>query len=115
MGLHHSSLPFDGSTMSCVLKISGCLFNQNVGRQVHCQCIKSGFVDDVSVGTALVDMYMKIENVEDGRRFFDEMGKRNVVSWTSLLSCYARNGFNVLALELFFLEVFDPISFMFLR
>ena len=102
MGLHHSSLPVDGSTMSCVLKISVCLFNQNVGRQVHCQCIKSGFVDDVSVGTALVDMYMKTENVGDGRGVFDEMGKRNVVCWTSLLSCYARNGLNVLALELFF-------------
>ena len=82
---------------------------------MNCQCIKSGFVDDVSVGTALVDMYMKTENVGDGRRVFDEMGERNVVSWTSFLSCYARNGLNGLALELFFLEVFDPISFMFLR
>ena len=114
MGLHHSSLPVDGSTMSCVLKIYGCLFDQNVGRQVHCQCIKSRFVDDVSVGIALVDMYMKTKNVGDGR-VFDEMGERNVVSWTSLLSCYARNGLNNLSLELFFLEVFDPISFMFLR
>ena len=82
----------------CVLKICECLFDQNVGRQVHCQCIKSRFVDDVSVGTALVDMYMKTKNVGDGRVFY-EMGERNVVSWTSLLSCYARNG---LALELFF-------------
>ena len=86
-----------------------------MGRQVNCQCTKSRFVDDVSVGTALVDTYMKTENVGDGRRVFDEMGERNVVSWTSLLSCYARNGLNGLALELVFLEVFDPISFMFLR
>ena len=86
----------------CVLKICGCLFDQNVGRQVHFQCIKSRFVDDVSVGIALVDTYMKTENVGDGRRVFDEMGERNVVSWTSLLSCYARNGLNSLALELFF-------------
>ena len=102
MGLHHLSLPIDGLTMSCVLKFYGCLFDQNVGKQVHCQCIKSGFVDDVSVGTALVDTYMKIENVGDGRRVFDEMGEGNVVSWTALLSCYARNGLNSLALELFF-------------
>ncbi|XP_065620906.1 pentatricopeptide repeat-containing protein At2g27610-like [Quercus suber] len=80
--------------MSCVLKIYGCLFDQNVGRQVHCQCIRSGVVDDVSVGTAFVDMYMKTENVGDGRRVFDEMGERNVVSWTSLLSRYAWNMLN---------------------
>ena len=72
-------------------------------------------MDDVSVGIALVDTYMKTRNVGDGRRVFDEIGERNVVSWTSLLSCYARNVLNGLALELFFLEVFDPISFMFLR
>ncbi|KAL4595604.1 hypothetical protein ACB092_12G104000 [Castanea dentata] len=116
VSLHHSSLPVDGSTMSCVLKVCGCLFDQNVGRQVHCQCIKSGFVDDVSVGTALVDMYMKTENVGDGRRVFDEMGERNVVSWTSLLSGYVRNGLNDLALELFFLmqgEGIKPNPFTF--
>ena len=102
MGLHHSSLPVDGSTMSCVLKICGCLFDQNVGRQMHCQYIKSRFVDDVNVGIALVDTYMKTENVGDRRRVFDEMGERNVVSWTSLLSCYAWNRLNGLALELYF-------------
>ena len=59
-------------------------------------------MDDVSVGIALVDTYMKTENVGDRRRVFDEMGERNVVSWTSLLSCYAWNGLNGLALELYF-------------
>jgi pentatricopeptide repeat protein len=102
VGLNHSGLPVEGSTLSCVLKVCGCLFEQNVGRQVHCQCIRSGFVEDVSVGTALVDMYMKTVNVGDGRRVFDEMGERNVVSWTSLLTGYARNGLSVQALELFF-------------
>lgn len=100
--LHFSSLPVDASTLSCVLKVCGCLFDQNVGMQVHGKCIKSGFVEDVSVGTALVDMYMKTEGVGRGRRVFDEMGERNVVSWTSLLSGYVRNGMNVQAIELFF-------------
>ena len=59
-------------------------------------------MDDVSVGIALVDTYMKTRNVGDGRRVFDEIGERNVVSWTSLLSYYARNMLNGLALELFF-------------
>lgn len=116
MGLNHSGLPVEGSTLSCVLMVCGCLFEQNVGRQVHCQCIKSGFVEDVSVGTALVDMYMKTENVGGGRRVFDEMGERNVVSWTSLLAGYARNGLSVLALELFFrmqVESIKPNPFTF--
>lgn len=49
----------------------------------------------------LVDMYMKTESVDDGRRAFDEMSDRNVVSWTSLLSGYTRNNLNGEAVELF--------------
>ncbi|BBN69683.1 Tetratricopeptide repeat-like superfamily protein [Prunus dulcis] len=58
-------------------------------------------MEDVSVGTSLVDMYMKTEGVRDGRKVFDEMGDRTVVSWTSLIAGYARNGLNDQALELF--------------
>ncbi|GKU93864.1 hypothetical protein SLEP1_g7423 [Rubroshorea leprosula] len=100
-GIRRSGFPVDSMTFSCVLKVCGCLFNEIVGRQVHCQCVKFGFIEDVSIGTSLVDMYMKTENVEDGRRVFDLMEERNVVSWTSLLAGYAQNGFNVEVLHLF--------------
>ncbi|XP_022755969.1 pentatricopeptide repeat-containing protein At2g27610 [Durio zibethinus] len=101
LGIHSFGLPVDGSTFSCVLKVCGCLFNEIAGRQVHCQCLKLGLLEDVSVGTSLLDMYMKTENVKDGRRVFDHMGERNVVSWTSLLGGYAQNGMNEEVLELF--------------
>ncbi|XP_023519094.1 pentatricopeptide repeat-containing protein At2g27610 isoform X2 [Cucurbita pepo subsp. pepo] len=93
-GLHSTGLAVDGSTLSCVLKVCGVLFDQVVGRQVHSQSLKSGFLENVSVGTALVDMYMKTDDFEGGREIFDEMGNKNVVSWTSLLAGYVRNGFN---------------------
>ncbi|XP_021279350.1 pentatricopeptide repeat-containing protein At2g27610 [Herrania umbratica] len=101
LGIHSFGLPVDASTFSCVFKVCGCLFNEIAGRQVHCQCLKLGFLGNVSVGTSLVDMYMKTENVKDGRRVFDHMGERNVVSWTSLLGGYAQNGMNEEVLELF--------------
>lgn len=91
----------DGSTMSCVLKVCGCIFDKVAGRQLHCQCIKSGFVEDVSVATSLVNMYMKTEDSVDARKVFDEMCERNIVSWTSLLTGYAQNGLNDQALSVF--------------
>ncbi|XP_048136224.1 LOW QUALITY PROTEIN: pentatricopeptide repeat-containing protein At2g27610 [Rhodamnia argentea] len=99
--VHRWGLPVDGSALSCVINVCANSFDQNAGKQVHCQCVKSGFLEDVSVGSALVDMYMKTESVEDGRRAFDEVADKSVVSWTSLLSGYARNSLNGEAIELF--------------
>ncbi|OMO89147.1 hypothetical protein COLO4_19916 [Corchorus olitorius] len=101
LGIHSSGLPVDASTFSCVLKVCGCLSNEIAGRQVHCQCLKLGLLEDVSVGTSLVDLYMKTENVKDGKKVFDHMGGRNVVSWTSLLGGYAQNGMTEEVLEIF--------------
>lgn len=100
-GMHRLDVLIDGSSFSCVLKVCGCLFDVVFGRQVHCQCIKAGFFQDVSVGTSLVDMYMKTNNICDGKHVFDEMGKKNVVSWTSLLTGFASNGLIDRAMEVF--------------
>ncbi|CAN1252272.1 Pentatricopeptide repeat-containing protein At2g27610 [Linum perenne] len=37
-------------------------------------------------------MYFKNDRVGEGKRFFDEMPVRNVVSWTSLVSVYSKAG-----------------------
>uniref|UniRef100_A0A7N0VA73 DYW domain-containing protein n=1 Tax=Kalanchoe fedtschenkoi TaxID=63787 RepID=A0A7N0VA73_KALFE len=101
VGGFRSGLWLDESSFSCVLKVCGSLRDLGIGRQVHCYCAKSGFVEDVSVGTALVDMYMKNENIGDGESVFGEMKERNVVAWTCLLTGYAQNGMNDKAVELF--------------
>ncbi|PIA28328.1 hypothetical protein AQUCO_07200173v1 [Aquilegia coerulea] len=99
--IHRSNGFIDGSTLSCVLKACSCLSNQNFGKQVHCYCIKTRHEVNVSVGTSLIDMYMKTNGVYDGKRVFDEMPERNVVSWTSLLTGYTQNGLSNHAWELF--------------
>lgn len=100
-GIQRSGLAIDGSTLSCVFKACGCLFDQTFGKQVHCFSIKSGFLVDISVGTALLDMYLKTENLRYGKKVFDEMPERNVVSWTSLLTGYTQNGLAGEVVELF--------------
>jgi len=59
------------------------------GAMLHCVGFKHGLCSNVIVGTALVDMYSKCCNVSDARSVFDDMGERNVITWTSLVTGYA--------------------------
>ncbi|KAL6969310.1 hypothetical protein U1Q18_029028 [Sarracenia purpurea var. burkii] len=60
---------------------------------VHTQILKSGFERYPVVQTALLDSYARFcSDPETARRLFDEMSERNVVSWTAMISGYARLG-----------------------
>ncbi|KAL5845706.1 hypothetical protein ACOSQ3_009230 [Xanthoceras sorbifolium] len=47
---------------------------------------------DLFVANHLVNMYAKFGYLDYARKLFDEMSKRNVVSWTALISGYAQRG-----------------------
>ncbi|KAG6433092.1 hypothetical protein SASPL_104699 [Salvia splendens] len=83
--MNRSGVLADGSSLSCILKASTSLQDYDFGRQIHCHSVKNGF----SVGTSLVDMHIKNGNLDDGKRVFDEISVKNVVTWTSLLKGYA--------------------------
>ncbi|KAL4591711.1 hypothetical protein LXL04_004682 [Taraxacum kok-saghyz] len=101
LGIRRLGLPVNGASFSCVLKICGSLCDQIIGKQIHCDCIKYGFVQDVSVGTSLIDMYTKTEAISMAEKVFDEMPDRNVVSWTSMLTGYSLKGLHDQAIDLF--------------
>lgn len=61
------------------------------GSQLHGLSLKLRFSSNVVVGTGLIDMYSKCCNVEDSRRVFEIMLNKNVFTWTSMISGYARN------------------------
>ncbi|KAL8112374.1 hypothetical protein AgCh_019903 [Apium graveolens] len=62
------------------------------GISIHAQIHKYAFFDDVYVETALVDFYSKLNDIETSRKIFDDMERKNVVSWNSLLIGYLKNG-----------------------
>ncbi|XP_039126909.1 putative pentatricopeptide repeat-containing protein At3g15130 [Dioscorea cayenensis subsp. rotundata] len=70
------------------------------GIQVHGQLVKSGFGDDVCVGNALADMYLKNQALVDALKVFDEMPQRDVVSWTEMASGCLLSGQPSKALDL---------------
>ncbi|CAH9120862.1 unnamed protein product [Cuscuta epithymum] len=114
--IHRFGCLINQCSLSCVLKSCSCLSSQFLGKQAHCHCTKSGFLEDVSVGTSLMDMYMKTGSIIDGERVFDEMGGTNVVTWTTLIAGYSSNGLIDRSLQAFKtmqMEGIKPNSFTF--
>ncbi|GER47900.1 pentatricopeptide repeat-containing protein [Striga asiatica] len=80
-------------TICSVLNVCGEERELRFGKQLHGVVVKKkAYVSDVYLGTSLVDFYGKCREVEDARRVFDGMKIRNEVTWTAVISAYARNG-----------------------
>lgn len=88
------TIQMDPFILSLALKACGISTNEECGKSLHGYCVKTGFVNSVFVGSALVDMYMKFNQVCEGRRVFNEMPLRNVISWTTIITGLVRAGYN---------------------
>ncbi|OWM76276.1 hypothetical protein CDL15_Pgr009922 [Punica granatum] len=94
-----SSVPPDNFTFPFVLKAGARL--QAAVDGVHALTEKLGLGSDLYVQNALVSAYGSSRSVESAGKLFDEMPQRDLVSWSSMISCKANNGFPYEALTLF--------------
>ncbi|XP_044477062.1 pentatricopeptide repeat-containing protein At5g59600-like [Mangifera indica] len=79
-------------TFSFVLKAFVGLLDLKKGKEVHALVNVMGLGSDVLVGNGLVDMYNKCGEVCCGRRIFDRIVCKDVVSWTSMICGYCNVG-----------------------
>ncbi|XXG63528.1 hypothetical protein AAC387_Pa05g1696 [Persea americana] len=71
------------------------------GREMDCLAKKMGIGSDLSVGTALLDMYAKSGSLADAHRVFDRISPRDVIVWSAMINGYAMNGLSDEAISLF--------------
>ncbi|WRX32290.1 Pentatricopeptide repeat - like 10 [Theobroma cacao] len=71
----------------------------SMGLQVHGQTVKSGHGGEICVGNSLVDMYIKSQRLFDGLKAFNEMGEKDVCSWTQMAAGWLEYGQPEKALE----------------
>ncbi|EFJ26278.1 hypothetical protein SELMODRAFT_98472 [Selaginella moellendorffii] len=79
--------------------ISGSL---QLGREIHSRVLKNqSFQSSLMVQTALVNMYGRCGRLETARSMFEDMGQRDVLSWTAMTSVYAQQGHADQVLDLY--------------
>ncbi|KAL2556991.1 putative pentatricopeptide repeat-containing protein [Forsythia ovata] len=99
-GMQQEGFEGDGVVMLGLIQACANIGNAKVGCSVHGYMIRRGFPMDVLVHTSLVDMYAKNGELQIASCVFWNMCSRNAVSWSTLISGYAQNGFAGKALEL---------------
>ncbi|KAJ7958883.1 Pentatricopeptide repeat-containing protein [Quillaja saponaria] len=99
--LNRSGMKPDLFTFSSILSVCSNLVALDQGEQIHAQTIKTGFLSDVVVGTALINMYNKCGSIERASKAFIEMSTRTLISWTSMITGFAQHGQPQQALQLF--------------
>ncbi|XP_057865082.2 pentatricopeptide repeat-containing protein At2g13600 [Cryptomeria japonica] len=82
----------NSTTFASVLPACAKIKTLERGMDIHQSIIEAGYLSDVIVASALVDMYVKCGSVENARELFEKIPQRDVVSWTAMIAGYAQNG-----------------------
>lgn len=98
-------VPCDRFTHTYALK--ACVVSESMtlllkkGKEIHGRILRHGYESHVHIMTTLLDMYAKFGNVVYAGHVFNGMPVKNVVSWSAMIACYAKNGRSLQALDLF--------------
>ncbi|KAI3444431.1 hypothetical protein Pfo_001096, partial [Paulownia fortunei] len=68
------------------------LFYLNLGKVIHCYVMRNGLDSDLHVGTSLLDMYVKNNDLNSAQAVFDGMKDKNIFAWNSMISGYSFKG-----------------------
>lgn len=107
----------DSGSVSRAILACGELGCVQKGALIHHYVSRNGFGSDVQVVNSLISMYTKVDRLDQARSLFNDMHKRDLVSWNSMILGYARRGNWVETFNLFQsmkVESFSPNRITFL-
>ncbi|KAL6956571.1 hypothetical protein U1Q18_040653 [Sarracenia purpurea var. burkii] len=90
--LHKKDIQPDKLLLLSVAKACAASVDINKAKEIHENSIKLGFGSDLVLGNALIDMYGKCRCSEGAVKVFARLHVKDVISWTSLASCFVNCG-----------------------
>ncbi|KAK1275222.1 Pentatricopeptide repeat-containing protein [Acorus gramineus] len=89
------------SIFNCVLSTCADMVALECGRQVHGRLVKAGFEMGCFVGNTLMVMYSKCGSIDEAYKAFEGIMDKDVITWNTMITGYARHGFGKEALDVF--------------
>ncbi|XP_057849780.2 pentatricopeptide repeat-containing protein At1g15510, chloroplastic isoform X2 [Cryptomeria japonica] len=99
--MQQTDVQSDQFTFSSILPVCASTGTIEYGMEIHKRIIENGFLSDIVVVNALIDMYAKCGSIRKARKSFDKMPQQNVISWNAIIAGYAQHGLVEEALETF--------------
>ncbi|KAJ8424128.1 hypothetical protein Cgig2_008325 [Carnegiea gigantea] len=85
-GFARSSYEVQAIRLFMTMRERGVLPSEFTFVALHCLVVKFGCVVDTFVANAVMGMYIKCARLEDALHLFDEMPKRDIASWNTMIS-----------------------------
>ncbi|XVF86972.1 hypothetical protein PTKIN_Ptkin18bG0083300 [Pterospermum kingtungense] len=79
-------------TLGIALNACSALNSVELGKKIHGYIIKYQIEHDTSVGSSLCSLYSKCASLNSAIKAFQKIGKKNVISWTTIVSGCGDNG-----------------------
>ncbi|PKA64041.1 Putative pentatricopeptide repeat-containing protein [Apostasia shenzhenica] len=94
--IHLNEITFVSVLQACSLSVA-----TELGRSTHAHLIRLGFSSNEFLISSLIDFYSKLGNLRKAEILFSKLGKRDLVSWSSMINGYGVNGQGEKAIKAF--------------
>ncbi|XAR66589.1 hypothetical protein NMG60_11012871 [Bertholletia excelsa] len=99
--MQNSGISMDLATIVSVFAAPANIGTILLAKSLHACAIKAGLNKEITFNNTLLDVYSKCGDIRGAAQVFQNMSERTVVSWTSMITGYARDGLPDRAIALF--------------
>lgn len=99
--LAKNQIPVDLSRYLMLMKACGEAEASKEAKVIHMHLMRSSSNLEISTYNKILEMYGKCGSMDDAVTVFNEMPKRNLTSWDTMITWFAKNGQGELAIKLF--------------
>lgn len=96
-----TGLSADSVALLCILSAAASLSALKKGREIHGYLLRKGFCLEGSIAVAVVDMYACCGELQSAKAVFDQIERKGLLQYTSMINAYGMHGYGKASVELF--------------